>query len=129
MSLQKLLRWQWLYCFLGMLFNVVSWGILSETGKPLTPTLPLSGMMVMAVYGLFLLSGQFGKINLYRVLMLMAILILGYGGIINHFKLLNQSPELYHSLWGGVIAILINAFGLILNSLAASGKFERVSLH
>ncbi|MBX2876988.1 MAG: hypothetical protein KTR30_33020 [Saprospiraceae bacterium] len=129
MALQKLLKGQWLYCVLGILFNVVSWVVLSKSGKPLTPTAPLSGIFVMAIYGLFLLAAQFKQINLYRVLMLVSILILGYGGIISHFRLLSQSPELYHSFLVGLIAILINSFGLILNSLATLGKFRVSSAH
>lgn len=125
MSLRKLLKLQWLYCALGILFNLVSWSVMAKSGKPLTPTAPLSGIIVMSIYGLFLLAGQSKQINLYRVLMVVAILILGYGGIFSHFKLLNQSPELYHSLWIGIIAISINSFGLILNSLAALGRFDK----
>jgi len=128
MPISRLLKLQWLYCFLGILFNLVSWAVLSKSGKPLTPTAPLSGLAVMAIYGLFLVAGQFKQISLYRTLMVVAILILGYGGIFNHFKLLNQAQELYHSLWVGLIAIAINAFGLILNSLAALGRFKLDSL-
>ncbi len=124
MSLAKLLKFQWLYCLLGVVFNVVSWMVLEKAGKALTPTAPVSGLVVMAIYGFFLLAGHFKKISVYRILMVVAILALGYGGIFTHFKLLNQSPALYHSLWMGIIAISINAFGLVLNGLAALGRFE-----
>ena len=124
MSLAKLLRFQWLYCLLGVVFNVVSWMVLAKAGKALTPTAPVSGLVVMAIYGFFLLAGHFKKVSVYRSLMVVAILALGYGGIFSHIRLLSQSPDLYQSLWVGILAILINAFGLVLNGLAALGRFK-----
>ncbi|MEM8901178.1 MAG: hypothetical protein AAGC85_23915, partial [Bacteroidota bacterium] len=64
------------------------------------------------------------KLTLYRVLMGLAILVFGYGGVIKHIMLLAQSPEMYHSVMSGVIAILINLFGLGLNLMAALGRFK-----
>lgn len=129
MSLSKLLRLQVLYCVLGILFNGLSWIVLLQSGKPLTPTAPVSGLVVMAIYGLFLLAGHFEKISLYRMLMLVALLIFGYGGIFSHIGLLNQAPELYHSIGVGMLAILINVFGLILNGLAALGRFKLTGIN
>lgn len=123
MSLAKLLKLQWIYWLLGVVFNVISWMLLAKGGKALTPTAPVSGIVVMVNYGFFLLAGHFKRISLYRALMGIAILILGYGGIFSHFKLLSQSPELYHSVWVGILAISINAFGFTLNSLAALRRF------
>ncbi|NRB46056.1 MAG: hypothetical protein HRU41_00165 [Saprospiraceae bacterium] len=128
-SLSKLLRLQALYSILGILFNVVSWIALSKNGESLTPTAPVSGIVVMAIYGLFLLAGHFKKISLYRMLMLVALLILGYGGIFSHLRLLSQSPDLYPSLWIGILAILINTFGWILNSLGALGRFRLTGMN
>ena len=123
MKLERLLRLQFLYCLLGILFNVISAYLLSQGMKALTPTEPLAGIVVMSIYGLFLLSGKMRQIRLYRVLMGLAVMIFIYSGIIKHMISLTQNPELYFSLASGLIAIAINLFGLILNIRAAMGKF------
>ncbi len=123
MSLSKLLNLQFLYCSLGILFNLISWWIFSQGGTSLTPTDPFIGIVVMLVYGLFLIPGRIEKLTLYRVLMGLAVLVLGYGGVIKHIFLLTQSPEIYYSVMVGVIAVLINLFGLGLNLMAALGRF------
>lgn len=78
----------------------------------------------MTIYASFLLAGYWRKIPLYRTLMGIAIVILGYGGVLNHFNFIMNSPELYHSIAAGVIGLSINIFGLILNVMAALGKFK-----
>jgi hypothetical protein len=56
--------------------------------------------------------------------MIVSVLLLGFGGVINHFNMINESPELYHSVTAGVIGVMINIFGLTLNILAATCKFK-----
>ena len=124
MSLDKLLRLQLLYCLLGVLFNVVSYWFLTQHGKALTSTEPISGLVAMSIYGLMLLPGKIRELNVYRILMVIAILIFGYGGIVNHFILYPQSPELYHSLPIAIFGMSINIFGLIWNIYAALGKYK-----
>ena len=124
MALPELLRFQSLYCFLGILFNLISWWMLSQGETGLTPTDPLIGIGVMLTYGLFLIPGKMGKLKLYRIIMGLAVSVFGYGGVIKHIILLTQSPEMYYSVIAGVIAILINLFGLVLNLMAALGKFK-----
>ncbi|MEM8890358.1 MAG: hypothetical protein AAGD28_20450 [Bacteroidota bacterium] len=123
MKLERLLSLQFLYCLLGIFFNVISLYLISEGSQALTPTEPLAGIVVMSIYGLFLLSGKMRQIRLYRILMGLAVGIFIYSGIIKHMISLYQSPELYFSIGSGVLAIAINLFGLILNARAAMGKF------
>lgn len=92
--------------------------------QPLTPTVPIEGILAMLVYGLFLLTGYYKKIRLYRAFMLISIIVFGYGGVLKHYFIYQESPELYHSLLIGLMGITINMFGLIVNLLAAMGKFE-----
>ncbi|MGB1241365.1 MAG: hypothetical protein ACPG49_02515, partial [Chitinophagales bacterium] len=72
----------------------------------------------------FLIPGFFKKITFYRILMALAVLLLGYGGVLNHFNFMSNTPELYHSIAAGGIGISINIFGVILNTIAALGKFK-----
>ena len=124
MQLSQLLRLQLFYALLGVLFNILSWQFMMNGNRPLTPTIPLVGIIVMMIYSLCILPGYFNKLRLYRGLMLVSIILLSYGGIIKHFIGLNQTPELYYSYLSGIIGVLINIFGFVLNLLAVLGKFR-----
>ncbi|MEM7800124.1 MAG: aminopeptidase P family N-terminal domain-containing protein, partial [Chloroflexota bacterium] len=65
--------------------------------------------------------GFAGRLGLYRILMLFAVLVFGWGGVITHLANYAAIATLYHSTVAWGIAILINLFGLGLNILAASG--------
>ena len=123
MSLKKLLQLQLLYYGLGMAFNAVSLYMIANGGQALTPNEPVAGSMAMTLYASFLIPGFLKKIPIYRILMGLAVILLGYGGVFNHLNFLRNSPELYHSLVAGLIGVSINIFGLILNGIAAFGKF------
>jgi hypothetical protein len=113
MKLTKLLHLQIIYFVLGMLYNGVSI-YLSAQGKPaLAPTKPVLGAISMITYALFLIPGYLRNINLYRILMGVAIVVMGYGGVV------------YSSIVSWAVAVGINLFGLVLNIIAVSGKFKR----
>ena len=124
MKLPRLLKLQLLYYLAGMIFNTISFLLINKAGTPLTPNDPIMGCIAMTIYALFLIPGFLHKIKIYRFLMIVAVFLLGYGGVINHFNMINESPELYHSVTAGVIGVMINIFGLTLNILAAIGKFK-----
>jgi len=124
MALHKLLRLQLLYYFLGILFNAVSYYLIHTGGQALTPNEPIGGSIAMSIYASFLIPGFLKKIPFYRILMGLAVLLLGYGGVLNHFNFMRDTPELYHSVAAGVIGISINIFGLFLNIMGAAGRFK-----
>ncbi|MEM6526630.1 MAG: hypothetical protein AAF693_22750, partial [Bacteroidota bacterium] len=105
MHFRRLLYLQLFYAILGLLFNLISWWLVSDSGKGLTPTDPKGGIIAMLVYAAFLIPGKMNRLTLYRGLMLLAVLIFGYSGIIKHILTLAQSPEVYYSLAVGVLAI------------------------
>lgn len=80
----------------------------------------------VALYGLFLSAGLMKNLTLYRVLMVAAVFLLGYGGVITHLINIGHM-ELYQSVWTWAGAIGINAFGLALNLAAAFGWFARTA--
>lgn len=124
MKLTTLLRLQVIYFLLGIAFNVASL-VLTSMGKPaLAPTQPVMGMVSMAVYALFLIPGYLRKIVLYRILMGVAIVVIGYGGVVTHIINIFTQPQLYSSFvaWAGAVGI--NLFGLVLNVIAVLGKFK-----
>ncbi|MEM9723580.1 MAG: hypothetical protein AAGA10_30215 [Bacteroidota bacterium] len=124
LKLNTLLKLQLSYSILGILFNIVSWGLLLSSGKALTPTDPKLGVWVMILYALFLLAGKMKRILLFRILMFLAVLVFGYSGVIKHMLTLSHSPELYRTVGAGVLAIGINLFGVGLNGYAALGLFK-----
>jgi len=125
MQLSSLLRLQIIYVVLGILYNGVSLALITM-GKPgLAPTQPVLGTISLIVYSLCLIPGFMGKITLYRILMGLAIVALGYGGVVTHIINIFTQPQVYSSIVSWALAIGINLFGLTLNVIAASGKFKR----
>ena len=125
MKLTTLLRLQVIYFVLGMLYNGLSL-YLTSIGKPaLAPTQPVLGAISMIVYALFLIPGYLRKITLYRILMGIAILVMGYGGVVTHIINIFTQPQLYSSIVSWAAAVGINLFGLVLNIIAVLGKFKR----
>ena len=123
-TLNKLLQLQFLYCILGITFNLISYFLIATGEKGLTSTIPLQGILVMSIYGFFLLTGWGRKIVWYRFLMLVSVLVFGYGGILKHLFYLNQYPELYYSVFAGILGVIINVFGFSLNLMAVFKKFK-----
>ena len=76
------------------------------------------------LYASFLIPGFLKKIPFFRILMVLAVLLLGYGGVLKHLQIIQETPELYSSLAAMIIGPGINVFGLVLNVLAALGKFR-----
>ena len=77
-----------------------------------------------AIYALFLIPGFLRKIILYRVLMGVAIIVLGYGGVVTHIINIFTQPQVYASMLAWAGAVGINLFGLVLNVIAVLGKFK-----
>jgi hypothetical protein len=126
LTLNHLLMFQMLYCFAGIMYNVGSIYAL-QNGLPAWGTTdPVAGIASVAMYGLFLSAGLLRNLILYKLLMFISIVLFGYGGIVVH--LLNIGHiELYQSIWTWLLAIGINSFGLILNSLAIFGCYKAKS--
>jgi len=123
-SLQLLLRLQFIYYVLGVAFNFISIYEVSTGSQQLTPNDPWTGCLVMTIYASFLLPGLKQKIKWYRILMVVAVLLLGYGGVFNHIQIYQATPELYCCTAAAIIGPGINVFGLVLNLIAAAGLFR-----
>ena len=122
--LNRLLMLQMAYCFTGIMYNVGSMLAQRNGQAAWASTDAVMGVAGVALYGLFLSAGLMNNLTLYRVLMGASVVLLGYGGVITH--LLNIGHlELYQSVWTWAGAIGINGFGLVLNLMAAFGRFER----
>ncbi len=124
MQLRRLLRLQMIYFGLAFIYNIISLYLGVNNGQFLTPTNPINGTIIMTLYACSLMPGFFQKTAFYRVLMGIWVILIGYAGVLSHFINLNNIPDLYYSIELGVIAVIINIFGLILNLATALGKFK-----
>ncbi len=123
MRLKRLLTLQLNYMFLGIGYNAASY-VFGLMGKPrFSATDPVTGAIFMAIYGLCLVPGALRWLKTYRVLMLIALFVFGYGGVVKHILNLINDPSLYSSIWAWAIAVGINLFGLILNFITVGGWF------
>jgi hypothetical protein len=124
MALRKLLSLQIVYALLGIGYNVVSYFQVSSGGQQLSSTDPLTGGLVMFCYGLFLIPGFLRSLKIYRVLMIIAIIGIGYGGVVKHIINYFSNLEIYSSIAAWACALGINLFGLVLNVMAAAGLYR-----
>jgi hypothetical protein len=124
-SLQRLIQLQFFYYAMGMVFNFVSMYALGQGEQQLTPNDPYSGCLSMTIYAFFLIPGLKQKVVSYRILMLVAVILIGYGGVVRHIDLYQSAPELYTSTAAAIIGPGINIFGLILNLIAVAGLFRK----
>lgn len=124
MRLRTLLILQTAYCLLGLTYNGVSYCISAMGMQSLTPTSPVLGVIVMMIHGIFLLPGYRRAVMPYRIVMGISVIVLGYGGVVTHILNIFAQPALYSSLAAWAVAVIINLFGLVLNLIAVSGKFE-----
>lgn len=125
LKLSAVMRCQIAYALIGFLFNVVSVFTLNIYGYLLAPTNPLVGAAAMLLYFGFVLTGYYNFVKLYRTLMALSILVFGYSGVVVHVIRLVGSAELYVSFYVGVLAVVINAVGLVLNFIAVFGLYEQ----
>jgi hypothetical protein len=123
-KLKTLLFAQCVYAFSGIGYNVLSHLAVSSGGKAFSATAPLTGGLSLALYGLCLLPGFLGHLRVYRVLMGTAILVFGWGGIVKHLLNYPGGLDAYSSMTAYILAIGINAVGLVLNLIAVTGKYE-----
>ena len=124
MKLTALLKLQVVYVILGLAYNCLNLYFMATGKTPLASVQPLPGFVAMVVYALFLIPGYLRKLVLYRILMGIAIVVMGYGGVVANIINIFTRPELYSSIVAWAAAVGINLFGLVLNIIAAFGKFK-----
>ena len=122
-KLRNLICLQMTYCCAGLLYNVGSMVSLNDTGQPWAPTDPALGVFGMTVYLFFVSSAFWGRLALYKTLMVVALMLMGYNGVIKH--VVNYADlELYRSATTWISAIVVNGVGTALAGIAALGIFD-----
>lgn len=98
------------YIYLAMGYNVVSLLMKDVTNRPLAPTDPAFGVLMMAaVYLWFTLAPQI-SLNLYLFVSAVFIYMICRFGIYQHA--VNFKVDAYHSRLSWLVAIIINVFGV-----------------
>ena len=121
--LRNLVCPQMTYCCAGLLYNVGSLMSLNDTGELWAPTDPALGVFGMTVYLFFVSSAFWGRLALYKTLMVVALILMGYNGVIKH--VVNYADlELYRSAATWMGAIFVNGVGTALAGIAALGAFD-----
>jgi len=118
MSLHPLLPLQALYALCGFAFNAHSFCRVVRGRTALTSTPPAMGMGVMAAYALALMPGIYGPLWAYRCLMALALIVLGYGGVLKHLRQRRRMVLSDQSISAWRLALSINLYGLLVNFLS-----------
>ena len=81
--------------------------------------------MFIAYLGVLWL-GRVGHVGWYRIGMVPALVLFGIGGVIaNVTRFLDSGLENYASTGAWAVAVAINGYGTVLNTIAALGLFSQ----
>ena len=126
LTLNRLILFQITYCAAGLLYNVASLLALRVGDAAWAPTDAVFGVVGMTTYLLFVATAILKQTVIYRFLMAIAVLLMGYNGVLKH--VLNFGDlHLYQSIWTWLLAILVNSFGTALALIGACGLFQSSS--
>jgi len=124
-KLSKLLFLQLSYVFIGVSYLLLSAYQLQETGQALSAAPILPAIIGFVLYSGFLLLPRIGMIKSYRFAMFLAIILMGGGGVVgNIVRYMDSGLEHYANFLAFAIAVAINSYGLVLNTIAALGLFK-----
>lgn len=126
LTLNRLILFQITYCAAGLLYNVASLSALRDGDVAWAPTDAVFGVVGMTTYLLFVATAMLEQKVIYRFLMAIAVLLIGYNGVVKHVLNFNDL-HLYQSVWTWLSAILINSSGTVLAMIGACGLFQRSS--
>ena len=125
LKLSLLLKLQGLFAAAAIAYLLAS-GIREQTmGTPLSVAPVVQSILIFCVYIGCLFLPSIGRIGWYRVAMVPAILAFGGGGVIGNIVTYFSGGEASYASFGAwVVAVGINAFGTVLNIIAALGWFS-----
>lgn len=75
-----------------------------------------SAMVAVVIFGAVTLLGLFKRMSIYKVLSPIVVIVLFVGGVLKH---VNLGPVTYASEAHWIVAILINAFGVLAFAIGA----------
>jgi len=126
LTLNRLVFLQMAYCAAGLLYNVASLLALRDGDAAWAPTDAVFGIVGMTTYLLFVATAMLEQKVIYRFLMAIAVVLMGYNGVLKHALNFNDL-QLYQSVWTWLSAILVNSSGTVLALIGACGLFQSSS--
>jgi len=126
LTLNRLVCLQIIYCAAGLLYNVASLLALRDGAGAWAPTDAVFGVVGMTTYLLFIATAMLERNVIYRCLMAIAVVLMGYNGVLKHVLNFNDL-HLYQSVWTWLSAILVNSSGTVLALIGACGLFQSSS--
>ena len=126
LTLNRLVFLQMVYCAAGLLYNVASLLALRDGTLAWAPTDAVFGVVGMTTYLLFVATAMLERNVIYRCLMAVAVVLMGYNGVLKHVLNFNDL-HLYQSVWTWLSAILVNSSGTVLALIGACGLFQSSS--
>ena len=126
-TLKRLLTLQVIFACASLAYLVASLIRRETTGEALSAAaIGPSIAMFIAYLGILYLP-KFKRVGWYRIGMIPALLLFGGGGVIgNVIRFVDTGLENYASVPAFALAVAINAYGTVLNIIAALGLFRRV---
>ncbi|WP_447590848.1 hypothetical protein [Aquipseudomonas campi] len=108
------------YAVLGGIMNIMSLLHYRNTARYYTPTGPVSGLMMMAMYALCVPLQRLEWQLPFQVMMVIFVVLLGAGGVLKH--LVHRPTTDYASATARWAAIMINGYGVALSVYALAGN-------
>ena len=126
LDLRVLLRLQWVFAALAVGFLIASAARDAIAGAPLSAANIPASIGLFMLYAACLFLPRAGRLGWYRLAMIPALLFFGGGGVIaNVLRFAESGLENYASVAAFAVAVGINAFGTILNLIAALGLYRK----
>ena len=125
MKLPLLLRLQATFAAASLIYLGVSAIRSQTTGEPLSAAAIGPSIAMFVAYAGCLSLPHIGRIRWYRIAMAVAIVFFGVGGVIGNVTRYMESGLVHYAGFGAwAVAVAINAYGTVLNIIAALGLFN-----
>ena len=125
-ALKNLVRLQGIFAIMSLTYLFISLWRQQTTGEALSAAAIVPSILMFIVYSGFLLLPRLNRITWYRVAMIVAIVLFGGGGVIgNVLRYFDSGLVDCVSFSAWAIAVAINAFGTVLNTIAVFGLYKQ----
>ena len=124
--LKNLIKLQGLFAIMSLAYLFASLWRQQTIGEALSAAAIVPSILMFIVYSGCLLLPRLNRIAWYRVAMIVAIVLFGGGGVIgNVLRYFDSGLVDYASFSAWAIAVAINAFGTVLNTIAVFGLYKQ----
>lgn len=124
-TLKNLVKLQGVFAIMSLAYLFISLWRQQTMGEALSAAAIVPSILMFIVYLGCLLFPRLDQVKLYRVAMVLAIVLFGGGGVIgNVMRYFDSGLADYASFTAWAIAVMINTFGTVLNTIAVFGLYK-----